>query len=112
MSFSSHGTGMKSRKSEIPGVTGKFGLWVQNEAGQRLTEFGQENTGHSKHPLPPTQEMTLHMNIARWSIPNPNWLYSMQPRWRSTIESAKTRPGADYGSDNEILIAKFRLKLK
>ena len=35
---------MKSRKSEIPGVTGKFGLRVQNEAGPRLTEFGQENT--------------------------------------------------------------------
>ena len=33
-------------------------------------------------------------------------------RWRSSIESAKTRPGADYGSDHELLIAKFRLKLK
>ena len=36
----------------------------------------------------------------------------MQPRWRSSIQSAKTRPGADYGSDHELLIAKFRLKLK
>ena len=33
-------------------------------------------------------------------------------RWRSSIESAKTRPGADCGSDNELLIAKFRIKLK
>ena len=33
-------------------------------------------------------------------------------RWRSLIESAKTRLGADYGSDHELLIAKFRLKLK
>ena len=33
-------------------------------------------------------------------------------RWRSTIESAKTRPGADYGSDHQLLIAKFKLKLK
>ena len=33
-------------------------------------------------------------------------------RWRSYIQSAKTRPGADYGSDHELLIAKFRLKLK
>ena len=33
-------------------------------------------------------------------------------RWRSSIQSAKTRPGADYGSDRELLIAKFRLKLK
>ena len=33
-------------------------------------------------------------------------------RWRSTIQSAKTRPGAGCGSDHELLIAKFRLKLK
>ena len=33
-------------------------------------------------------------------------------RWRSSIQSAKTRLGADYGSDRELLIAKFRLKLK
>ena len=36
----------------------------------------------------------------------------MQPRWRSSIQSAKIRPGADCGSDHELLIAKFRLKLK
>ena len=33
-------------------------------------------------------------------------------RWRSSIQSAKTRPGADCGSDHELLIAKFRVKLK
>ena len=36
----------------------------------------------------------------------------MRPKWRSSIQLAKTRPGADYGSDHEFLIAKFRLKLK
>ena len=51
---------------ELPGVTGKFDLGVQNEACQRLTEFCQENaTGHSKHPLPTTQEKTLYMDITR-----------------------------------------------
>ena len=55
---------------EIPGVTGKFGLGMWNEAGQRLIEFCQEKcTGHSKHPLPTTQEKTLHMDITRWSTP-------------------------------------------
>ena len=39
---------------EIPGVTGKFGLGVQNEAGQRLIVLPRECTGHSKHPLPTT----------------------------------------------------------
>ena len=33
-------------------------------------------------------------------------------RWRSSIQSAKTRPGDDCGTDHELLIAKFRLKLK
>ena len=33
-------------------------------------------------------------------------------RWRSSVQSAKTRPGADCGSDHELLIDKFRLKLK
>ena len=36
----------------------------------------------------------------------------MQPKWRSSIQSAKTRVGADCGSDHELHIAKFRLKLK
>ena len=61
----------KVGSQEIPGVTGKFGLGAQNEAGQRLIEFCQENehTGHSKHPLPTTQEKILHMDITRWSTP-------------------------------------------
>ena len=60
----------KAGSQEIPGVTGKFGLEVQNEIGQKLTEFlPRVNTGPSKHPLPTTQETTLHMDITRWSIP-------------------------------------------
>ena len=39
-------------------------------------------------------------------------MYSLQPKWRSSIESAKTRLGANCGSDHELLINKFRLKLK
>ena len=60
----------KVESQEIPGVTGKFGLGIQNEAGKTLTEFlPRVNTGPSKHPLPTTQETTLHMDITRWSIP-------------------------------------------
>ena len=52
---------------ETPILTGKFGLGIQNEARQRLIEFSQENTLVSKHPLPPTQEKTLHMAVlALW----------------------------------------------
>ena len=53
---------------ETPGVTGKIGLEMWNEAGQRLRVLPGKCTGHSKHPLP-TQEKTLHMNITRRSTP-------------------------------------------
>ena len=60
----------KVGSQETPGVTGKFGLGMQNEAGQRLMDFlPRKCTGHSKHPLPTTQEKTLHMDITRWSTP-------------------------------------------
>ena len=56
----------KVGSQKIPGVTGKFGLGVQNEAGQRLIEFCQENApSSSKHPLLTKQEMTIHMDITR-----------------------------------------------
>ena len=58
----------KVGSQETP-VTGKFGLGIQNEAGQRLIVLPREHTSHSKHPLPMTQEKTLHMDITRWSTP-------------------------------------------
>ena len=66
--------------------------------------------GHSKHPLPTTQEKTLHIDITRWPTPKSDYILCSQ-RWRSSTPSAKTRLGADCGSDLELL-AKFRLKLK
>ena len=60
----------KVGSQETPGVTGKFGLGIRNEAGQRLIEFCQENTlVIATHPLLTTQEKTLHMDITRWSTP-------------------------------------------
>ena len=60
----------KVRSQETPGVTGKFGLGMRNEAGQRLIRvLPRKCTGHSKHPLPTTQEKTLHMDTNRWSTP-------------------------------------------
>ena len=63
-------------------------------------------------PFSNTQEKTLHMDITRWSTSKSDLLSSLQPRWRSSIQSAKTRLGADCGLDRELLIAKFRLKSK
>ena len=59
----------KVGSQETPGVTGKLGLGIRNEAGQRHRVLPRKCTGHSKHPLPTTQEKTLHMDINRWSAP-------------------------------------------
>ena len=58
----------KAGSQQIPGVTGKFGLGVQNEAGQRLIEFCKKMHWSKQSALPTTQEKTLHMDITRWSI--------------------------------------------
>ena len=88
-------------------------LGVQNEAGQRLTEFSQENAlviantlfqQHKSWIYPWTSPDGQHQNQIDYIL--------CSQRWRSCIQSAKTRLGADCGSDHELLIAKFRLKLK
>ena len=102
----------KVGRQETPGVTGKFGFGVWNEAGQRLTEFCQENTlviantffqQHKRRLYTRTSPDGRHWNQTDYILCN--------QRWRSSIQSAKTRLGADCGSDHELLIAKFRLKL-
>ena len=103
----------KVGSQETPGVKGKFGLGVRNEAGPRLIEFGQENALVIANTLFQQHKRRLYT----WTSPNGqnrnqiDYILCSQ-RWRSSIQSAKTRPGADCGSDHELLIAKFRLKLK
>ena len=103
----------KVGSQEIPEVTGKFGLRVQNEAGQRLVEFCQENAlvigntlfqQHKRRLYTGTSPDSQYQNEI-------DYIISSQ-RWRSSTKSAKTRPGADCGSNHELLIAKFRLTLK
>ena len=101
----------KVGSQEIPGVTGKFGRGIQNEAGQRLIEFSQENALVIANTLFQWHKRRLYTS----SPDGQHWNqidYICSQRWRSSIQSAKTRPEADCGSDRELLIAKFRLKLK
>ena len=63
------GWNAKVGSQETLGVTGKFGLGVQNEVRQSNRVVPREHTGHSKHPLSTAQETTLYMDITRWSIP-------------------------------------------
>ena len=81
--------------------------------------MSRKHTGHSKHTLPATQGMILHMDITKCAWKSQNDQYQNQidyvlfsQRWRNSIQLAKTRPGTDRGSDHQLLIAKFRLKLK
>ena len=103
----------KVGSQETPGVTGKFGLLVWNEPGQRLIEFCQENTLVIANTLLQQHKRRLYT----WTSPDAQHKNQIDytlcsQRWRGSIQSAKTRPGADCGSDHELLIAKFRLKLK
>ena len=101
----------KVGSQETPGVTGKCGLGVQNEAGQRLTKFWQENALVIANTLFQQHKRRLYT----WTSPDGqqrnqiDYILCSQ-RWRSCIQSAKTRPGADCGSDHELFIAKFRLR--
>ena len=103
----------KIGSQEIPGVTGKFSLGVQNEAGQRLIEFCQETSLVIANTLFQQHKRRLYT----WTLPDGqhqnqiDYILCSQ-RWRSSIQSAKTRLGADCGLDHELLTAKFRLKLK
>ena len=97
----------------MTGVTDKFGLGVKNEAGQRLIEFCQEDALVIANTLFQQHKRRLYT----WKSPygqhrNQIDYILCSQRWRSSIQSAKTRPGADCGSHHELLIAKFRLKLK
>ena len=99
----------KVGSQETPGVTGKFGLVVQNEAGQMLIEFCQENALVIANTLFQQHKRRLYT----WTSPDDQYQNQIDyilcsQRWRSPIQSAKTRLGADYGSDHELLIAKFR----
>ena len=111
--FHYRGLERKRRKSRDTEVISKFGLGVQNKAGQRLTEFCQENT----LIIANTPFQQHKRRLYTWTSPDGQYqnqidyiLYSK--RWRSSIQSAKTRLGADCGSDHELPIAKLRLKLK
>ena len=99
----------KVGSQETPGVTGKFGLGVQNVARRRLIEFSQENVLVIANTFFQQKKRRLYT----WTSPDDQHRNQIDyilcnQRWRSSVQSAKTRPD----SDHKLLIAKFRLKLK
>ena len=103
----------KVGSQETPGVTGKFGLGIWNEAGQGLIRvLTRERTGMAN-----TLFQQHKRRLYTWTSPdgqhrNQTDYILCSQRGRSSIQSAQTRPGADCGSYHELLIAKFRLKFK
>ena len=94
--------------------------------------LSREHVGHNEQPFPTNQEMTLYMVSScmpmcrvytKWDSAHGLWFWMVNikirlimffasPRWKSSIQSAKIRPGADCASNHQLLTAKFRLKLK
>ena len=100
----------------MPGVTGKFGLGVQNEAGQKITEFCQESTLVTPNTLFQQHKRRLYT----WTSPDDQYQNQIldffkyidykyldyilcSQRW-SSRQSAKTRQGTDRGSDHNSLL--------
>ena len=84
----------KSRKSRNTWSNRQIWPW-STEWSRAMTNrvLPRKCTGHSKHPLPTTQEKTLHMDITRCSTPKSDWLYSLQPKMEKlyTVSKNKTR---------------------
>ena len=88
----------KVGSQETPGVTGKFGLGIRNEAGHRLIEFCQENALVITNTLFQQHKRRL----STWTLPDGQHQNQIDyilcsKRWKSSLQSAKTRLGADCG---------------
>ena len=79
--------------------------WPWSTKWDRARANGVLRIGHSKNTSKYPRDDSTHGHHQTDSVLSSR-------RWKSSIQSAKARPRADYGSDHELLIAKFRLKLK
>ena len=92
--FHYRGLECKSRKSRNTWTNRQ--IWPGNTEWSRAKTnrvLPRKFTGHSKLPLPTTQEKTLHMDITKWSTPKSDWFYSLQPKMEKlyTVNKNKTR---------------------
>ena len=79
-SFHYKGLECKSRKSRDIWSNRQIWPWSTKWSRAKTNRvLPRERTGHSKHPLPTTQEKTWHTHIIRWSTSKSDWLYSLQP---------------------------------
>ena len=93
--FHYRGLECKSRKSRNTWSIRQ--IWPWNAEWNRAKTnrvLPRKCTGHSKHPLPTTQEKTLHMDITRWSTPKSDRLYSLQPKMEKLYTVNKNKTGS------------------
>ena len=89
-----HWRGMECKSSKSRNTWSNRQIWPWSTEGSRAKAnrvLPRECTGHSKHPLPTTQEKTLHMDITRWSILKSDWLYSLQPEMEKLYAVSKNK---------------------
>ena len=104
--FYCRGLECKSRKSR--NIWSNRQIWPWSTEWSRAkanTVLPREHTGHSKHPLPTTQEKALHMDITRWSTPKSDWLYSLQPRMEKLYTVKKKQNKTKQ--DQELTVAQI-----
>ena len=93
--FHHRGLECKSRKTRNTWSNRQIWPWSTEWSRAKANRVLQsEHTGHSKNPLPTTQEKTLHMDITRWSTPKSDWLYSLQPKTGKLYTISKSKTGS------------------
>ena len=111
--FHHRGLEWKSRKSRDTWSNRQIWPWSTEWSRAKTNRvFPRERTGHSKQPVPTTQEKTLHMDITRLSIPNSDWLYSLQPKMEKLFTVRTNKTGSWLWLRSWTPYGKFRLKLK
>ena len=91
-----HYRGLECKSTKSRNTWSNRQIWPWNAEWSRAKTnrvLPRKCTGQGKHPLPTTQEKTLHMNITRWSTLKSDWLYSLQPKMEKlyTVNKNKTR---------------------
>ena len=91
----------KSRKSRNTWSNRQIWSWSTKWSRAKANRvLPRERTGHSKHPLPTTQEKSLHMDITRWSTTKSHWFYSLQPKMEKLYTISKKQ-------DQELTVAQI-----
>ena len=92
-----HYRGLECKSRKLWNTWSNRQIWPWNTEWSRAKTnrvLPRKCPGHSKHPLPTTQEKTLYMDITRWSTPKSDLLYSLQPKMEKLYTVSKNKTGS------------------